>query len=106
MTANKTRRFGTLGLLALAAMLAFAPMARAQMKGSFTTADANHDGQVTLPEFEAYATQMLANANGFRAQRFKAMTPQQQQAILQKRFAKMDQGNKGYLNQSDWPASS
>ncbi|MCB8881897.1 hypothetical protein ACELLULO517_16760 [Acidisoma cellulosilytica] len=104
MTAHKTRRIGTLGLLAFAGTLALAPMALAQMKGNFAVADANHDGRVTFPEFDAYAMQMLANANGPLAQRFKAMTPQQQQSILQKRFAKRDQGNKGYLDQNDWNA--
>jgi Ca2+-binding EF-hand superfamily protein len=99
-------RFSTFvcaGAIALVAVFAGATCAQAQMmRGNFDDADANHDGRVTLQEFEAYATGRLMAANGLMAQRFKEMTPQEQSARLQQRFEKLDRGNKGYLDRSDW----
>ena len=48
--------------------------ARAQMKGDFDAADANHDGRVTFEEFATYAHQQLDVANGAKAQRFKQLS--------------------------------
>lgn len=95
----------SLASLALAAMLLGAPPAAAQMKGNFDAADANHDGKVTLQEYEAYATSRLDAANGPMAQRFKQLSPEQQTARLQQRFEKMDKAHKGYLERGDWSGS-
>jgi hypothetical protein len=61
-------RFSTFvcaGAIALVAVFAGATCAQAQMmRGNFDDADANHDGRVTLQEFEAYATGRLMAANG------------------------------------------
>lgn len=88
--------------LAMLATLAGTPLAQAQMKGNFDDADANHDGHVTLQEYEAYATGSLMARNGRLAQRFKQLSPQEQAARLQQRFDGMDKGHKGYLDRSDW----
>jgi len=82
--------------------LAASPPANAQMKGSFSDADANHDGRVSLQEFEAYTTNRLMAANGRVAQRFKQMSTQDQTERLQRRFDQMDRGHKGYLDRNDW----
>lgn len=76
-----------------------------QMRGNFDDADADHDGKVTLQEYTNYVTKKLAAANGRMAQRFKQMTPQDQADRLQKRFNKMDHGQKGYLDRKDWSGS-
>ncbi len=89
-------------LICLGGLLAASPALAAPKLGDFAVADANHDGQVTLQEFEAYETPRLMQAHGMLAQRFQQMSPQQQQAALQKRFDKLDSGAKGYLNQTDW----
>jgi len=72
------------------------------MLGSFDDADTNHDGHVSLQEFEAYATPRLLATNSRRAQRFRSLSPQQQAAVLQRRFDRMDHGHKGYLDRNDW----
>ena len=89
---------GMLGLIGAGA-------AYAQMKGNFDDADANHDGRITLQEFEAFASNRLMAGNGPRAQRFKELAPQDQDARLQARFQKLDRGGKGYLDRSDWSRS-
>jgi len=88
--------------LVLVTALGGVPFAHAQMKGNFDDADVNHDGRVTLQEFETYAASHLAAANGPRAQRFKQLDPQLQAAVLQKRFDARDRRHKGYLDRSDW----
>ena len=88
--------------VAMAVPLLGTPPARAQMKGNFDDADRNHDGRVTLQEFETYAAARLTAANGPRAQRFKRLSPEQQTALLQQRFERMDRGEKGYLDRNDW----
>ena len=92
---------------ALVAMIALAGAgaAQAQMKGNFDDADANHDGHVTLQEYKDYVTAYLTNANGRLARRFKQLSPEDQAARLQKRFDKMDHGQKGYLDRKDWSGS-
>jgi Ca2+-binding EF-hand superfamily protein len=93
--------------MASAVMVALAgtPAAAAQLKGNFDVADANHDGRVTLQEYEAYATSRLMAANGRMAQKFRQLSPQEQAARLQQRFAKMDSAHKGYLDRNDWSGS-
>ena len=92
---------------ALVAMLGLmaAYAAQAQMKGNFDDADANHDGHVSLQEYKDYVTSRLSNANGRIARRFKQLSPEDQAARLQKRFDKMDHGQKGYLDRKDWSGS-
>ena len=98
------RRLSTAGL---AAMLAFGGVvdAQAQIRGNFNDADANHDGHVTLQEFEVYATSRLMAANGPMARRFKQLSPADQAARLQVRFDRLDRGHKGFLDQNDWNGS-
>lgn len=79
-----------------------APRAHARTLGNFDAADANHDGRVTLQEFEAYAAQRLATRSGPIAARFRRFSPDQQTLRLQRRFERMDHGNKGYLDRDDW----
>ena len=92
----------SVAVYATLAALAAPSVASAQLRGAFAAADANHDGHVTLPEFETYASSRLMAANGPVAQRLKQLSPQQQDARLQQRFAKLDHGNKGYLVPTDW----
>jgi outer membrane protein len=80
--------------------------ARAQMKGDFDAADANHDGRVSFEEFATYAKRQLDSANGAKAQRFKQLSSQQQTTLLRKRFDKVDHSHKGYLDRDDWGAPS
>ncbi len=94
-------RCTSITVIALIATLGPAPLAYA-MKGSFAAADTNHDGKVTLAEFQTYATRMLMMSSGFRASRFQKLSPAQQAAVLQKRFEKADSGHKGYLTPDDW----
>jgi hypothetical protein len=89
-------------LVCLAGLLAASPALAAPKLGDFAMADTNHDGQISLQEFESYETQRLMQAHGMLAQHFQKLSPQQQQAALQKRFNKLDSGAKGYLNQNDW----
>jgi Ca2+-binding EF-hand superfamily protein len=81
------------------------PLAHAQTRGNFDDADVNHDGRITLQEFESYTERYLMAGTGFRAQHFQQMSTQEQQAVLQKRFKQMDHANKGYLDRKDWTAS-
>ncbi len=95
-----------LGAAALVvAMTLAASHARAQKNGSFDDADVNHDGRVTLQEFEAYMTKRLMSANGMIGRNFRALSPQEQTARLQQRFDKIDHGHKGYLDRSDWDSA-
>ena len=105
MSPQSCRSSRRLAIAALAVTILGMPLAHAQMRGNFNDADANHDGRVTLQEFESYATQHLMAGTGFRAQRFQQMSAQQQQAVLQQRFQQMDHGNKGYLDRNDWNGS-
>jgi MipA family protein len=88
--------------LALAMMSLATAAAAAQSIGNFDDADTNHDGRVTFQEFAAYATKRLTSATGPKAQKFKQLSPAEQTSILQQRFARLDQGHKGYLDRSDW----
>lgn len=95
---------GTLAKTALAAVLLVAgrPVAQAQIRGNFADADMNHDGHITLPEFDAYVANRLMSANGPLARRFRQLSPNQQAARLQQRFQKLDRAHKGYLDENDW----
>lgn len=92
------------GLVALVAIVALTGTACAhgQDRGNFEDADTNQDGQVTLQEFEAYATKRLMESSGRLARRFQKLTPEQQTARLEKRFQKLDHNHKGYLDKNDW----
>ena len=96
-----------LRIAALVTVMAFGAgcAVHAQVRGNFDDADTNHDGHVTLQEFQAYATARLAAARGPRAQAFKNMSPTEQADRLQKRFQALDKGNKGYLDRKDWGSS-
>jgi hypothetical protein len=74
----------------------------AAMKGNFADADTNHDGRVTLHEFEAYAMQRLMSGQGMMAARFQQMSQDERAARLQSRFESADSGHKGYLTVEDW----
>lgn len=105
MSTQPCRSSRRLATAALAVTILGTPLAHAQMRRNFNDADVNHDGRITLQEFESYATQRLMTGTGFRAQRFQQMSAQQRQAVLQRRFGQMDHGHKGYLDRSDWNAS-
>ena len=100
----RTRALAVLGL-ALGATLALASLAYAQMRGRFEDADANHDGRVSLEEYEAYAKSRLLAAKGPNAERFKQFAPDEQAARLKQRFDRADKSHKGYLEPSDWGRS-
>lgn len=103
MSRSNSRRSIKFVIFAMAAATVFGvTAAEAKMAGSFSAADANHDGRVTLQEFQAYATTQMLASNGRRAERFKEMSPQERAARIQHRFEKLDSGNKGYLVASDW----
>ena len=82
--------------------LAGGASAQDRIRGDFDAADANHDGRVTLQEYEAYAKSRLAAADGTLAQRFKQLSAEDQEARLRLRFEKMDHVGKGYLDRKDW----
>jgi Ca2+-binding EF-hand superfamily protein len=90
---------------AVAVTLLSASIAEAQVKGNFDDADTNHDGRVTLQEYQTYTTNRLMQANGPRAQKFKELSPEEQAARLQQRFNTLDKGHKGYLDRADWSGS-
>lgn len=106
MESTVTRRARKMVSRIAACALAAAPLAaspaQARMLGSFDAAEANHDGRVTFQEFDAYESQRLMGADGPLAQRFKELSPEQQTARLQQRFNRLDSGEKGYLDRSDW----
>lgn len=95
-----------LTLLAVLAVLMVTPSgtppARAGASDTFDLADTNHDGRVTLQEFEAYVTQRLQHGQGPRARRFRRLSPEAQRTRLERFFAQLDRGHKGYLDRSDW----
>lgn len=88
--------------VALAVSASLGMAASAQSRAGFDAADADHDGRVTLQEYEAFTAHRLMAANGKWAQKFKEMSPEQQAARLRTRFEKLDHGHKGYLVRSDW----
>jgi outer membrane protein len=104
--ADRVRRLSmTATALACVVLFAGTRVAHSQARASFDEADANHDGRVTLQEFETYATKRLMAATGPVAQKFKHLSPQDQEARLQKRFEEADKGHKGYLDRTDWDAA-
>jgi hypothetical protein len=94
----------SMAALVLAAVLTGTPLAQARVHGNFDDAT-NHDGRVTLQEYETYVTNRLKSANGPRAERFRQLSPQEQAARLQQRFESLDKGHKGYLDRNDWNGS-
>lgn len=92
-------------LMAPVASIAFASQAAAQMQGDFDAADSNHDGKVSLAEFETYATQRLMAGSGMRAQRFKMLSADEQKERLKQRFEAVDADRNGYLDRKEWTGS-
>ncbi|HEY6453003.1 MAG TPA: MipA/OmpV family protein [Steroidobacteraceae bacterium] len=74
----------------------------AQRGTDFDTADANHDGRVSLQEFEDYVIARLMAGHGPYALEFQRWSPGQRSARLERRFEALDTGHKGYLDRSDW----
>jgi hypothetical protein len=95
----------TAAALAVVPLLSLAggAVAHAQSKVGFDAVDSNHDGRVTLQEYETFTTQRLMASSGRAAQKFKEMNPDQQESRLRARFNKLDRGHKGYLDRNDWP---
>ena len=91
--------------LAFATAIATLSSAHAAPANRFDKADANHDGRVTLQEFEAFTGNQLMSGNGKAAQKFKQLGPDQQAARLQRRFQKLDRDHKGYLTREDFSAA-
>ncbi len=79
--------------------------AYAQAKGNFDDADANHDGKVTLQEYQDYTTRRLNASEGRLARRFKKLSPEDQSQRLHKRFHKLDHDHTGSLDRKDWSGS-
>lgn len=90
-------------LILAAAILSIASVAHAQGGGRFAKADGNNDGRVTLREYESFVGNRLSKAQNPRAERFRQLDPERQASMLQKRFQKLDRGQKGYLVPTDWP---
>lgn len=90
-------------LILATAILSVASVAHAQGGSRFAKADANHDGRVTLREYENFVGSRLSKAQNPRAERFRQLDPERQASVLQKRFQKLDRGQKGYLVPADWP---
>jgi MipA family protein len=90
--------------VALALLMLFAGIAHSLTPSTFDDADTDHDGRITLQEFEAYVARRLQDLNGPAAQRFKQLSPPEQEARIQGRFEKADRGHKGYLDRTDWDA--
>jgi Ca2+-binding EF-hand superfamily protein len=88
--------------LALTITAALTFPVQAQMRGNFDEADTNHDGKVTLSEFEAYTTSRLMARNSKLAMRFKALSPEEQQARIKQRFDTIDTDHNGYLDRKEW----
>lgn len=104
--ADRVRRLAmTAAALACVILFAATGAAHSQTRSSFDQADVNHDGRVTLQEFETYATSRLMAATGSAAQKFRHLSPREQQARLRKRFEKADKDHKGYLDRADWNAA-
>jgi len=83
--------------------LCVASTAHAQSAKRFDRADANHDGRISLQEYEAFAGNRMMRAKGPHAEKFRSLDPEQQASVLQRRFRKLDHGGKGYLVPEDLP---
>lgn len=82
--------------------LGLATAAHAQTDKRFERADANHDGRVSLQEYENFTGNRLMKAKGPWAQKFQALDPEQQATVLERRFHKLDKDHKGYLVPEDF----
>ena len=92
--------FGAVALC-LAAPAVQAQPAPPQQSKRFARADADHDGRVNLQEFQNFAGDRLMKAKGKFGQKFRSLDPEQQAALLEKRFHKLDRDNKGFLLPAD-----
>lgn len=79
---------------------------RAAAPDTFDLADTNHDGRLTLEEFEAFITQRLTQRQGPGARAFRRLSPEAQRARLKMRFQQLDRGHKGYLDRGDWSVAA
>ncbi len=82
--------------------LGLASAAHAQTDKRFERADVDHDGRVTLQDYESYVGTRLMEAKGPRAQRFRSLDPEQQATVLERRFHRLDKDHKGYLVPEDF----
>ena len=89
-------------LIVTGLFLCIVSAAYAQPDKRFERADANHDGRVTLQEYQTFVGNRLRKAKGPRAEKFRSLDPEQQAAVLQKRFQKLDREHKGYLSPEDF----
>lgn len=93
-------------VFAAVALCLATPVAHAQSAQSakrFDRADANHDGRLSLQEYETFTGDRLMKAKGKFGQKFRSLDPEQQAAVLEKRFHKLDKDNKGFLVPADLP---
>ncbi|WP_086644487.1 EF-hand domain-containing protein [Acetobacter sp. DsW_063] len=79
---------------------------RDQRTESFRSADTNRDGRISEEEFEAFVKIRLGSSGGMRAAMFNRLTPEEQKARLDEKFAQMDASGKGYLTLDDWRPQS
>ncbi len=82
--------------------LGLASATHAQTDKRVERADADHNGRVTLQEYENFVGDRLMKAKGPQAQRFRSLDPEQQATILERRFHKLDKDHKGYLVPGDF----
>ena len=90
-------------LVATAIVFVVATGASAQAVDRFARMDLDQDGKITLQEFETVVGNQFRQGKGRKAEFFRSLSPEKQAAILQKRFQRLDRGNKGYLVPDDLP---
>lgn len=90
-------------LLLAGALFCVASAAQAQTDKRFDRADSNHDGRISLQEYESFAGNRMMKAKGKHAQKFRTLDPEQQAALLERRFHKLDRDHKGFLVPADLP---
>ncbi len=83
--------------------LCVASTAQAQSPRRFDRIDSDHDGRISLQEFESAMGNRLMKGKGRFAEKFRALDPEQQATALQRRFHKLDKDHKGYLIPGDFP---
>ena len=90
------------GAVLAALSLGLSATAHAQSDKRFERADTDHDGRVTLQEYEHFVGHRLMKAKGKWAQKFQSLDPEQQATLLQRRFHRLDKQHKGYLVPEDF----
>ncbi|HYC66242.1 MAG TPA: hypothetical protein VEC14_16045 [Reyranellaceae bacterium] len=94
----------SLTLLAVAGICLAAAAAEAR-DGRFERMDANHDGRVSLAEFDSFTSRKMMTGSGKAAAKFQQLNPQQRAKRIQRRFHRLDEGRKGYLTRDDFIAA-